>query len=67
MSSQQFKNLPNHISHAERVAWSFPTSDVIGSHSRNDVESCLSLVRRKIQEKYANVRELIVGMSLLLN
>lgn len=54
-------SLPGHYSHAERVAWRSPTSDIIGSHTKKDVEDYLSLVRRKIQEKYANVQELMIG------
>ena len=52
---------PVNIIHSERVAWRFPTSDVIGSHLRDDLDSYLSLVRRKIQEKYATTRDLIIG------
>ena len=49
---------------SERVAWRFPTSDVIGSHLRDDLESYLSLVRRKVQEKYATTRDLIIGNNI---
>jgi hypothetical protein len=51
-----------HVKNADRVAWRFPTSDVIGSHSRLDLDSYINLVRRKIQEKYFTVRDLIIGI-----
>lgn len=57
-------NLPGHYSNAERVAWRYPTSDVIGSHIREDADSYLMLLRRKIQEKYINNQELIKGIML---
>ena len=57
-------NLPGHYSNVERVAWRFPTSDVIGSHIREDADSYLALLRRKIQEKYVNNQELIKGILL---
>ena len=56
------KILPVSVTHSDRVAWRFPTSDVIGSHLRDDLDSYLSLVRRKIQEKYATTRDLIIGI-----
>ena len=55
-------NLPAaHYSNAERVAWRSPTSDVIGSYMREDVESYLALLRRKIQEKYKTNQDLVKG------
>jgi hypothetical protein len=54
-------SLPGQYSHAERVAWRASTSDVIGSHTKQDVDGYLSSVRRKIQEKFANVQDLILG------
>lgn len=44
---------------AERVAWFERTSDIFGSHGRTDLDSYLSLIRRKIQEKCATTVELI--------
>jgi hypothetical protein len=55
------KIFPSSINHSDRVAWRFPTSDVIGSHLRDDLDSYLALVRRKIQEKYGTTRDLIIG------
>jgi len=36
---------------AERVSWMERTSDVYGSYEKTDLESYLTLIRRKIQEK----------------
>lgn len=44
---------------AERVVWMTRTSDVLGSHLRTDLESYLTLIRRKIQEKCSTTAELI--------
>ncbi|KAJ1400533.1 hypothetical protein B484DRAFT_242118 [Ochromonadaceae sp. CCMP2298] len=44
---------------AERVVWMSRTSDVHGSHLKTDLDSYLSLIRRKIQEKCATTMELI--------
>src|SRR5690349_5580851 len=44
---------------AERVVWMTRTSDIIGSHLRKDMESYLTLIRRKIQEKCSTTQELI--------
>ncbi|RYY83156.1 hypothetical protein EON63_11880 [archaeon] len=44
---------------AERVSWMSRTSDIFGSHMRTDLESYLTLIRRKIQEKCATTAELI--------
>lgn len=44
---------------AERVTWMTRTSDVLGSHIKTDLESYLTLIRRKIQEKCATTAELI--------
>jgi Ca2+-binding EF-hand superfamily protein len=44
---------------AERVVWMTRTSDVVGSHMKTDLESYLTLIRRKIQEKCATTMELI--------
>ena len=44
---------------AERVVWMSRTSDVLGSHMRTDLESYLTLIRRKIQEKCSTTAELI--------
>jgi len=44
---------------AERVAWMSRTSDVFGSHLNTDLESYLTLIRRKVQEKCATTQDLI--------
>jgi len=44
---------------AERVVWMSRTSDVLGSHIHNDLESYLTLIRRKIQEKCSSTQDLI--------
>jgi Ca2+-binding EF-hand superfamily protein len=44
---------------AERVVWMTRTSDVLGSHMKTDLDSYLTLIRRKIQEKYSTTAELI--------
>ena len=44
---------------AERVVWMSRTSDVLGSHMKTDLESYLTLIRRKIQEKVSTTAELI--------
>ena len=44
---------------AERVTWMSRTSDIVGSHLKTDIESYLSLIRRKIQEKCATTQDLI--------
>jgi len=44
---------------AERVVWMTRTSDVLGSHLRTDLESYMTLIRRKIQEKCSTTAELI--------
>jgi Ca2+-binding EF-hand superfamily protein len=44
---------------AERVVWMSRTSDVLGSHMKTDLESYLTLIRRKIQEKCATTADLI--------
>jgi Ca2+-binding EF-hand superfamily protein len=44
---------------AERVAWFERSSDIHGSHLRTDLDSYLTLIRRKIQEKCATTIELI--------
>lgn len=44
---------------AERVVWMSRTSDVIGSHIKKDLDSYLTLIRRKIQEKCSTTQELI--------
>lgn len=44
---------------AERVVWMSRTSDVIGSHIKKDMDSYLTLIRRKIQEKCSTTQELI--------
>lgn len=44
---------------AERVVWMTRTSDVLGSHHQTDLDSYLTLIRRKIQEKCATTQELI--------
>lgn len=44
---------------AERVVWLSRTSDVFGSHLKTDIDSYLTLIRRKIQEKCATTMELI--------
>lgn len=44
---------------AERVVWMSRTSDVIGSHLKKDMDSYLTLIRRKIQEKCSTTQELI--------
>ena len=36
---------------AERVSWMTRTSDVYGSYDKTDLESYLTLIRRKVQEK----------------
>lgn len=44
---------------AERVTWMSRTSDIHGSHMKTDLESYLTLIRRKIQEKCATTVELM--------
>lgn len=44
---------------AERVAWMSRTSDIFGSYMKTDMESYLSLIRRKIQEKCSTTQDLI--------
>ncbi len=44
---------------AERVVWMSRTSDVFGSHLKTDMDSYLTLIRRKIQEKCATTVELM--------
>lgn len=44
---------------AERVVWMTKTSDVVGSHTKTDLDAILTLIRRRIQEKCATTHELI--------
>lgn len=44
---------------AERCVWMSRTSDVLGSHVKSDLESYLTLIRRKIHERCATTVELI--------
>eukprot|EP01035_Chromulina_nebulosa_P041940 gene41940-56796_t len=44
---------------AERVSWMERTSDVYGSYEKTDLESYLTLIRRKIQEKCTTCVDLI--------
>jgi Ca2+-binding EF-hand superfamily protein len=44
---------------AERCVWMSRTSDVLGSHVKSDLESYLTLIRRKIQERCGTTVELI--------
>jgi hypothetical protein len=44
---------------AERVVWMSRTSDVLGCHMKTDLDSYLTLIRRKIQEKCSTTAELI--------
>lgn len=44
---------------AERCVWMTRTSDVLGSHVKTDLDSYLTLIRRKIHEKCATTVELI--------
>jgi hypothetical protein len=39
------------VTKAERVTWMSKTSDIVGSHLKTDLDSYLTLIRRKIQEK----------------
>ena len=44
---------------AERVTWMSRTSDIVGSFTKTDIESYLTLIRRKIQEKVSTTQDLI--------
>eukprot|EP01038_Epipyxis_sp_PR26KG_P007978 gene7978-10818_t len=44
---------------AERAVWMTRTSDVVGSHFNTDLDSYLTLIRRKVQEKMSTTMELI--------
>lgn len=44
---------------AERVVWMSRTSDVLGSHIKTDLDSYLTLIRRKVQEKCSTTVELM--------
>jgi len=44
---------------AERVSWMSRTSDIVGSFTKTDIESYLTLIRRKIQEKVSTTQDLI--------
>lgn len=44
---------------AERIVWMSRTSDVLGSHVKHDLDSYLTLIRRKIQEKCGSTQDLI--------
>lgn len=44
---------------AERATWFSRTSDIHGSHINTDMDSYLTLIRRKVQEKCATTVELI--------
>ena len=52
------KNVNQHTS-AERCTFFSRTSDIVGSHLHSDMESYLSLIRRKIQEKVSTTQDLI--------
>ena len=52
-------NAPPPADNRQRVTWMASTSDVIGSHVRTDLDSCLELVRRKVQSKASTTQELI--------
>jgi hypothetical protein len=43
----------------ERCVWMSRTSDILGSHLKTDLDSYLSLIRRKIHEKCATTVELM--------
>jgi Ca2+-binding EF-hand superfamily protein len=47
------------VTKAERVTWMSKTSDIVGSHLKTDLDSYLTLIRRKIQEKCETTHELI--------
>lgn len=47
------------VTKAERVAWMSKTSDIVGSHLKTDLDSYLTLIRRKVQEKCSTTHELI--------
>lgn len=42
-----------------RITWMSRTSDIVGSHMNTDLDSYLTLIRRKIQEKMSTTVELI--------
>ena len=44
---------------AERAVWMARTSDVLGSFTKTDIDSYLTLIRRKVQEKCVTVQDLI--------
>lgn len=43
----------------ERIIWMSRTSDVLGAHVKTDLDSYLTLVRRKVQEKFSSKQDLI--------
>ena len=47
----------------DRVAWRMRADNGVVSHARDELDSSLHLVRRKLQEKFATLRELKIGMS----
>ena len=53
----------NDSSTTDRVAWRMRADNGTVSHARDELDSSLQLVRRKLQEKYATLRELKIGMS----
>lgn len=43
----------------QRISWMNTTSSIVGSHMKKDMDSYLSLIRRKIQEKCSTTHDLM--------
>lgn len=51
---------------SDSIAWRLKSGDITVSHAKDEIEGCLNLVRRKLQERYATLRDLMRGTCLLL-
>jgi hypothetical protein len=47
---------------SDSIAWKLKSGDVTVSHAKDEIEGCMNLVRRKLQERYATLRDLIRGI-----
>ena len=66
MAAVVISHRSNDSSTTDRVAWRMRADNGTVSHARDELDSSLQLVRRKLQEKYATLRELKIGMSSIL-
>jgi hypothetical protein len=49
----------DNVVHADRIMFTATTSEVFGSFTKDDLESQLALIRRKVQEKCSSIQELM--------